>query len=397
MTFCRSPFELSALELASGLVFGSEAGSAAPAEGDDLPHEPLRALERAVLPALLRPPCVVSFSGGRDSSAVLAVAAALARREGLPLPVPATNVFPAEPGSDESEWQQVVIRHLGLDDWVRIELHDELDCAGALARSILDRHGLLWPFNAHFHWPLLEIARGGTLLTGVGGDELLGMSHWARAASILSRTVRPSRRDLPRLTAALAPSPLRRVALRRRYAGERPFAWLTDEANEELVRATADEIAGEPMRWSRRWAWWRGRREVGIGFTSLELIAADCGATIEHPLTDHAFAAAVARLAATRRLHDRASVMRAVFEPVLTPEILTRASKAAFGAVFWGPQSRSLAPVLVDALAGLGTVDVGRLREVWSRRSPDAHTFLLLQALLLRDRAPEEQPPAVRI
>src|ERR1700749_707865 len=58
------------------------------------------ALESVIRPALERSPCLVSFSGGRDSSAVLAAAAALARREGLPLPIPATIVFPAAAATD---------------------------------------------------------------------------------------------------------------------------------------------------------------------------------------------------------------------------------------------------------------------------------------------------------
>ena len=72
--------------------------------------EPSAALERAVLPALLRPPCVVSFSGGRDSSLVLAAAVAVARSEGLAAPIPITVRFPASAESDEQEWQERVVR-----------------------------------------------------------------------------------------------------------------------------------------------------------------------------------------------------------------------------------------------------------------------------------------------
>jgi hypothetical protein len=44
-------------------------------------------LEELISPALERPPCVIGFSGGRDSSSLLALATHLARREGLPMPV----------------------------------------------------------------------------------------------------------------------------------------------------------------------------------------------------------------------------------------------------------------------------------------------------------------------
>ena len=142
--------------------------------------EPSVALKRAVLPALLRPPCVVSFSGGRDSSLVLAAAVAVARTEGLALPVPITVRFPASAATDEQEWQERVVGQLGVADWVRLDLGDELDCIGPVARPVLLRHGVLWPPNAHFHVPQLEHAVGGALLTGVGGDEIFSPSGWAR-------------------------------------------------------------------------------------------------------------------------------------------------------------------------------------------------------------------------
>jgi hypothetical protein len=382
LTFCRSPFELSALELASGLVFGAER-RARPAAPESV-ADPLVALERVLLPALERGPCLVSFSGGRDSSAVLAAAAAAARREGLPLPVPATNVFPDVKRSAETEWQEIVVDHLRLDDWVRIELRDELDCVGPIAKAILERHGLLWPFNAHFHWPMLNAARGGTLLTGIGGDELLGTSHWARAAAVLSGAAAPRFRDVPRALVAVAPYALRRAVMRRRYPGATRLDWLTDRANSELRRRSADDLASEPFRWSDRWRWWHERRETEIGLRSLDLIAKDCQAMIAHPLTDSAFAASVARFAARRRLHERTSLLRAIFSPLLPASVLGRTTKAAFGPVFWGVASRLLASDAAEELGDVEPVDRTALRDTWSGEAPDAHSFLLLQAALVR-------------
>ncbi len=141
---------LSPLELASGLVLGTVSELDLPAERTD----PRAAMERGLLEPLRRGPCLVSFSGGRDSSAVLAVATSVARREGLPLPIPATLRFPGAKDSAESEWQESVVAHLGLQDWIRLETTDELDCVGPVASASLARHGLLWPSNAHFHAPL---------------------------------------------------------------------------------------------------------------------------------------------------------------------------------------------------------------------------------------------------
>jgi hypothetical protein len=83
--------------------------------------EPLAAFRAAVRAALERPPCLVSFSGGRDSSAAVAVAADVARGEGLPLPIPATALFLESAESDEFYWQEQVVRRLGLDEWLRVD------------------------------------------------------------------------------------------------------------------------------------------------------------------------------------------------------------------------------------------------------------------------------------
>ena len=72
----------------------------------DAARTPREALDDAIRPALVDGPCYVTFSGGRDSSAVLAAATALARREGHALPVPVTRVYPDLPDTDESDWQR---------------------------------------------------------------------------------------------------------------------------------------------------------------------------------------------------------------------------------------------------------------------------------------------------
>ena len=74
------------------------AAAAAAAALPETAATPRAAFEAAILPGLRRSPCLVSFSGGRDSSAVLATATAVARREGLPLPVPITHRFPSATG-----------------------------------------------------------------------------------------------------------------------------------------------------------------------------------------------------------------------------------------------------------------------------------------------------------
>ena len=384
MSFCRSPFQFGSLELATGIVFGEVHGAAA-TESGIRGANPLEELEDAVLRGLLRPPCVVSFSGGRDSSAVLAAAARAARRHGLDPPIAAANVFPGIAAADESEWQELVVSHLGLHDWVRVELRDELDCVGPLATSVLERHGLLWPFNVHFHVPLLEVARGGSLLTGIGGDELLGTSEWARAAAVLSAAAKPVPRDLLRVGAALSPQWARRAALRRRTSPRWP--WLTEEGHAAFRRAWIAGTAREPLRWRRRWHWWRRRRQTDLGLRSLALVAADHDVEIDHPLCDSRFALAAGRRAAEARCFERMELAEELFSELLPTAVLRRRSKAMFDSVFWADHSRAAAGQALEQLPfeEIPEVDRDGLASTWAEPVADPHTCLLLQAWRVRE------------
>jgi asparagine synthase (glutamine-hydrolysing) len=364
---------LSPLEIASGLVLGLDP--------DRLTRErhqgaatPLEALEAAVRPALERPPCLVSFSGGRDSSAVLAVAASVARREGLPLPVPVTNRFPEVPESEESDWQERVVQALGLDDWLRLEFGDELDCVGPIAADALRRHGLLWPCNVHFHLPLLQAARDGSLLTGIGGDEAFSTSRRRRAALVLSGSVTPEPRDVLRLGFGLAPRALRRRVLRR---GAPHDDWLRPSAQAAVRRDWAAFAAGEPLRWGNHVRWCSHLRYLRLGLESLDLLAADHDARPVHPFTDVRFLSAFAESCPADA--DRAGALRAVVGALLPDEVLARPTKSTFDGVFFNTHSRAFAFAWAGEGADDELVDVARLRGHWRSRRPPGRTFTQLQ------------------
>ena len=143
-------------------------------------------MENAVRPHLSRPPCIVSFSGGRDSSAVLAVATSVARREGLELPIPVSLRYANAPQTHEDEWQELVIRALGLQQWERLAMTDELEFLGPVWKEVLQELGVVWPVNAGvMHRPIIPLARGGSLLTGFPGDWLFGKWRWRPAMDVL--------------------------------------------------------------------------------------------------------------------------------------------------------------------------------------------------------------------
>ena len=363
---------LDALEVASGLVLGTDGAPPTARAGT----APLEALEAAIRPALARPPCLVSFSGGRDSSAILAAAAALARREGLPLPIPATNRFSAVAEAGESDWQDRVVRWVRVDDWLRLDFADELDCVGPVATGALRRHGLLYPCNAHFHLPLLAAAAGGSLLTGIGGDEMFGTR--GRAALVASGAARPVPRDVLRLGLALSPRPIRRNVLRRRST---PLPWLRREAEREVARRWADFAAGEPLRWSAHVRWCSRSRSLRLGLESLDLLAADERVHLVHPFADPTFLAALASWRSVPA--DRTAATKALFGALLPTPVATRATKASFDGAFFSTYSREFTEGWNGGGADAGLVDVDWLRENWRSEAPAAQTFLQLQAAWL--------------
>ena len=375
----REGRKLTRLELACGLVFGEDAD--APKLPATWAGGPRKALEDAVRPALVHPPCLVSFSGGRDSAAVLAVAAHVARREGFEPPIPVTNCFPDAAESDESEWQERVVRRLDLDDWQRVVLTDELDCVGPVARKTLRRHGLLWPFNAYFHVPLLQRAAGGSLLTGAGGDEALSTSPFARTQLLLAGAARPQPRDVLRVGFALAPAPVRAQVLRRRIPDA--FPWLRDHARRAVVRAAVQEVSAEPLRWRRRLEWLRRLRHMEVGLESLDVLGDSEGVAIRHPLSDVGFWAELAALPRSLRFRSRTDAMRLLFGDLLPEPVLARTTKASFDEAFWNRHSRAFAAAWEGQGVDSELVDLEALRREWFSAAPNPRSYLLIQAAWL--------------
>jgi hypothetical protein len=103
------------LEAAAGLALGLDERSTFTIYPTDL--DPLEALIAATGEVVTAGPAYVSFSGGRDSSAVLAAATVAARRQGVPDPIPITQRFAGVASTEEASWQEMVVDHLGLTRW----------------------------------------------------------------------------------------------------------------------------------------------------------------------------------------------------------------------------------------------------------------------------------------
>ena len=377
-----SPYstQLTELEVACGNVLGRSAEPAISLPSIDGSLEPLEALSQAMIPALERSPCLVSFSGGRDSSAILAVAAAVARREGLDLPIPITQRFPHAPESHESDWQELVVKHLNLSDWRILTLSDELDLVGPIAQSVLKRHGVLFPANACTWLPMLQEARGGALLTGIEGDSLFGSWRWDRAVSVLGLRTRPVFRDFFRLGLALAPRRVKKWRMAAKHPLDLP--WLKPAALQEACNSYFQWLADEPLRWDLRTRAWTQEKYLAFKIQSYDLIANQAGTMISHPFLDPHFVAALAHRGGRLGFGDRTETMRAVFGDLLPTEVIERRDKASFGAPFLGDHSRALMAQWEGGFVPADLVDEDALRTLWRSEDPARGlTDLLIQSV----------------
>ena len=372
-----TPPGLSALEVAAGGPVGLGPPTA-------LPHvtlPPLAALEEAAAAAVRRAPCCVAFSGGRDSSLLLAAAVRAAASQGSEPPIAVTIRSPGEARSDESRWQELVLDHLGVENRVVVDVADELDLVGPVAALELRRRGVLFPANSHGFSPLLEHASGGSMLVGLGGDELLSGHRWTHVNDLLARRRRPTPRDAARLAVAALPSGVRGrvLAVQRRF--EVP-GWLRPEAAQQL-RRLHDVEANEPVRFDRVVEHAARVRTVLLAAESLQRLSSDV--QVVAPLLDPRFVAALSTAGGPRGFGGRSAVMRAIASDALPEALLDRRDKARFDATYFGEPARRFAREWSGGGVDTALVDPDALRREWLEPRPDFRSALLLQVAWCHD------------
>lgn len=382
MTKATALYTMSPLETAWGWLPGGDLFPPLP-PGPKPPPPPIEALEDAIRPSLLRPPCVVLFSGGRDSSLVLAAAMRLARREGYEEPVALTERFPGVQESTEDEWQEHVMDFLGAARWERVDVRDELDLVGPVAAPSLLRHGLVWPPLAHLHGAEYAVARGGSILDGEGGDEVFGGGRLAPLRAVTRRPMRLHRGTARQLAGVVAPAVVRRAYYERHYHRHLDLTWLRPDPRRQLEHAIAADRAAEPLDWRRAVMRHPRIRGVHLAMANLDALAAEYDVVGFHPLLDPRLLAAVTAVGGPLGFTDRSAAMTALFSELLPAAILTRTSKARFNRVVFNEHSRAF----VDSWNGDGVdgdlVDPDELRRIWARPEPHGLSLALLQACWL--------------
>jgi asparagine synthase (glutamine-hydrolysing) len=368
-------------ETAFGWVFGMPGRDSRPPKVDGMP---LDAINGALLPALAQSPCVVMFSGGRDSSAVLAAAMALARAEGLPEPVALTYTYPPGSPADETEWQERVIQHLGVTEWMRLPVSDQLDLVGPEAGPALLEHGPGFPPASYGHRYAFRQVTGGAIVTGDLGDEVFGPHR----ASYLYPLRRRGALKLARWRAAMtvvAPRPLRYRRLLD-LARSEPHGWLQPELEAGRRHLMATDLAAAPFDW--RQAIWQSihRRAITVGLATIDRVASEFGATIYRPLMDLEFVARFGRAGGLLGYPGRRQGMSSVFGDLLPADVLARVSKAVFNESRFGPHSRAFAEQWDGSGVDVDLVDPQRLRQEWLSPQPHGGSAALLQQAWLADR-----------
>lgn len=372
------------------IAIGYPAGSVTlPPQPTGTESDPACALRDTLRPALLRPPCVVAFSGGRDSSLLLAVAADLAAREGLDPPTALTFRYPGDPAAQESSWQELVVAHLRNVDlrfeWMCRDITTELDNVGPLMAPVLRAHGgPTFPAGLGNTILLAQHASGGSLVTGNAGDEVLG----GHRAGVLRAVARRRGRGLSAVhwrvaVACAAPRPVR-LLLGRREADD--VAWLRPVPRRAALAETMRSQVGRPLRFDRSvWAA-LAPRAVMIGKRTRARIAKDCDCDLVEPLSSPGFVASYAAFGGRWGTVNRAEGTRLLASGLLPDAVIDRRRKAYFNASRFGPISREFARSWDGHGVDDSLVDPVALRAAWLADVAPASTAMLLQQAWLASR-----------
>jgi len=347
------------------------------------PRPPQQVLEAVLLGLLERSRVAIAFSGGVDSSGLLCLATHVARQHGLPEPIAVTCRFPASPATDESRWQEIVIAHLGLADWIRLDLSDEGDLLGDAARRGLLAHGVRWPALLHIEEASIKAVPDTIYVMGNGGDELTFPTRTGALQLLLERRLVRNRAAAAAILGDVRP----RLRWARPNDTRRVPEWIRPQARHR-VRSV---LRGHPHIDGFLWRGELSRRTSAPwalrGHANLVRQGAEHGVELVQPLTDRRVICSMLAACGRWGPSDRDTAARHLYGDTMPAEVRSRRDKVDFASVVFGPSSRAF----VDQWDGTGLpddlVDPTIVRAAWNRASPPYSSFALLQHTWLQQQS----------
>jgi asparagine synthetase B (glutamine-hydrolysing) len=327
-------------------------------------------------------PCYVEFSGGCDSSLVLAAAVRACRRIDHDPPIPITYRYPLLPVTHENDYQDAMLSYLNMSATV-FEITNEFDLLGPAAQRGLREFGVVWlaPFVAS--GDVYRSLEPGLFLSGEGGDEVLGPRRIAgmyRAAEAFRRGKFSS--VAGNVMATFGPRPIR---TRRINRGAAVSPWIAESERVRFAQQVR-RVFNPPLLPGSFADYYLQMPTVLLARSQLEAIAAWTGHTFSAPLMDPEFVHAVGDLTPAAQLRNRYRVLRYHFSEQLPPIILNRLSKSYMQSVAINDHAREFARHW-DGQIGDSVVDADLLRAHWLQEDQDnvsASTYLLLQSAWLQ-------------
>jgi len=361
---------LTRVESVAALARGWEALGAMPRSS----RSPRDVLERLVDAATTGRRTYVMFSGGRDSSAVLALATRLARTRGDDDPIPVTLRHPGVPEADETEWQEAVVGHLDLRGHRVIEVRGDQELLGASAQRAIRRRGAVWPSALQLREVAYGDLRDGVVLTGEGGDHVLTGQRVTPLRNVLARRRVPSRQEVRTVLKAVEPG----FSARRRSGPARSPAWLRGEAA-RVYSSTVEELGRERMSWAS--ATWESfaPRVNSVILHNVEEGIREYGLDPLTPFAHPEFRAALARSGGFWGYEGRTQAFRSLFGDLLPDAILSRRTKAAFNGARWGELEKEFARSWAGDCFDPEWVDSEALRREWLSDRPGPGSDYLIQ------------------
>jgi len=323
------------------------------------------------------------FSGGRESSMWLAMATRYARRHGHDDPVPVTLRHPSLASPEQFTLQELVVAHLDLPDWERVEPDDDLDLIGPIAAASLRRTGPFWPPNAYTMAPLIEVARGGVFMLVTGLSDFFAWWRWAPLAGVLAGHRRPARRDVALFASMLVPAVLRARASRRRTP---TLPWLQPAAEQRALALLTDRQAAVPMRFSRAATTQITHRCFTGAAGTFRALGEALGTAIEVPLSRPGVVESLAGTGGWLGFGEQRTMLQRLAGDLLPSELLARRPAPDLNPVFFGEPSREFAASWTGTGLDELVVDIEALRRTWLSDRPDPRTACLLQYAWLSEQ-----------